>query len=102
MTLDEHGCIDMRDTCWVSERDVLLPGCTCVACQGDKHSKAYIHHLVQAKEMLAEILLFGHNLHHLLQLCQELSNASAQGQGTLNEFCDFIESQLVSLKHPAT
>jgi tRNA-guanine family transglycosylase len=70
--LDADGCIDMGDTQWARDIKPLLPGCSCMACS-NTHSRAYIHHLVQAKELLAEILLFAHNLHHLLALCRALS-----------------------------
>jgi tRNA-guanine family transglycosylase len=70
--LDADGCIDMEDKRWARDIKPLLPGCPCMACS-NSHSRAYIHHLVQAKELLAEILLFAHNLHHILALCRALS-----------------------------
>lgn len=33
----------------------LLPGCTCYACQ--RHTRAYLHHLLATHEMLANVLL---------------------------------------------
>ena len=42
----------------------LLQGCTCYACSS--HHKAYIHHLLSAKEMLAWVLLQVHN-HHVIE-----------------------------------
>jgi queuine tRNA-ribosyltransferase accessory subunit len=41
----------------------LSPGCTCYACT--RHHAAYVHHLLQAKEMLAWTLLQIHNFHTL-------------------------------------
>jgi queuine tRNA-ribosyltransferase subunit QTRTD1 len=70
--LDSDGCIDMNDSKWARDSLPLTPGCSCMACS-NSHSRAYIHHLVQAKELLAEILLFAHNLHHLRELCRALS-----------------------------
>jgi len=70
--LDEDGCIDMNDSKWALDALSLTPGCSCISCS-NSHSRAYIHHLVQAKELLAEILLFAHNLHHLRELCRALS-----------------------------
>jgi len=40
--------------------------CTCVTCR-QRYTRAYLHHLLRSKEMLAEILLYHHN-HHQLQL----------------------------------
>jgi tRNA-guanine family transglycosylase len=70
--LDADGCMDMEDKKWARDVRPLVPGCLCMACS-NSHHRAYIHHLVQAKELLAEILLFVHNLHHLLELCRALS-----------------------------
>jgi queuine tRNA-ribosyltransferase accessory subunit len=41
----------------------LSPRCACYACT--RHHSAYVHHLLQAKEMLAWTLLQIHNLHTL-------------------------------------
>ncbi len=38
----------------------------CVTCR-QRYTRAYLHHLLRSKEMLAEILLYHHN-HHQLQL----------------------------------
>lgn len=86
LDLDSDGCIDLHDAKWASDALPLTPGCTCMACSND-HSRAYIHHLVQAKELLAEILLFSHNLHHLRELCRALS---VDLDGTY----DFVKSQM--------
>lgn len=43
-----------------------LEGCRCVACL--YHTRAYIHHLLKSKELLAEILLYHHNQYQLQEL----------------------------------
>jgi hypothetical protein len=43
-----------------------LAGCACHACR--HHTRAYLHHLLRAKEMLGEILLYRHNQHQLVAL----------------------------------
>eukprot|EP01036_Dinobryon_divergens_P028731 gene28731-37725_t len=52
------------------ERDVapLVSGCGCHACM--YYSRAYIHHLLQSKEMLAEVLLYNHNQYQMVELFQ--------------------------------
>ena len=45
--------------------DPLVEGCACYACTN--HHKAYVQHLLNAKEMLAWVLLQIHN-HHTLNL----------------------------------
>ena len=72
--LDANGCLDMNDERFRSDSRPLVEGCSCLACKGNQFTRAYVHHLVRAKELLAEILLFAHNLHHLLQICRALSS----------------------------
>jgi tRNA-guanine family transglycosylase len=43
-----------------------VEGCKCHACR--HHTRAYIHHLHICKEILAEVLVYHHNAHQLLQL----------------------------------
>lgn len=65
--------IDVRDVNYEYDTSPLLEGCLCYACQN--HIRAYIHHLAIAKELLCEILLFVHNLHHILEWFKEFSEA---------------------------
>ena len=44
----------------------LVRGCGCAACR--RHTRAYIHHLLRAHEMLGSQLLCVHNAHHALRL----------------------------------
>jgi hypothetical protein len=73
--LDSNGLMDLHDSCFARDCRPIVPGCKCMTCSSDKFSRAYIHHLVCAKEMVAEILLFGHNLYHLLDLVRCFSKA---------------------------
>uniref|UniRef100_A0A182PP46 Queuine tRNA-ribosyltransferase accessory subunit 2 n=1 Tax=Anopheles epiroticus TaxID=199890 RepID=A0A182PP46_9DIPT len=54
--------LDTTDSQWAEDFGPLLPGCMCYTCQ--KHSRAYVHHLYNTREMLGPILLMMHNLHH--------------------------------------
>lgn len=51
--------------------------CTCYTCQ--HFSRAYLRHLITAKEMLSASLLSIHNLHTLLQVARELRQAVFDG-----------------------
>eukprot|EP00980_Cylindrotheca_fusiformis_P008722 scaffold1868_cov193-Cylindrotheca_fusiformis.AAC.7 len=73
--LNQDGCMDLNDTKYARDSGPLVEGCTCLACANGDFSRSYIHHLVVARELLAEILLFGHNLHHLLSLLRSFSAA---------------------------
>src|SRR3546814_10982367 len=56
----------------------LDPDCPCPTCAD--YSRAYLHHLFKAKEMLGPILLSRHNLHHYQQLMAGLRDAIAAGR----------------------
>ncbi|XP_013194675.1 queuine tRNA-ribosyltransferase accessory subunit 2 [Amyelois transitella] len=63
----EELCIlDMVDEVYKEDFRPLLANCECLACK--KHTRAYIRHLLNTKEMLASVLLSIHNLHHFDQL----------------------------------
>lgn len=65
---ENHKCrdrrpfgIDMWPTTYAMDLSPLVARCICYTCT--KHSRAYLHHLLSAKEMLAWVLLQIHNLH---------------------------------------
>ena len=55
--------VDMWNPDHAADVKPLVEACTCYACQS--HHRAYVHHLLSAKEMLAWVLLQLHN-HHVL------------------------------------
>ena len=55
----------------------ILESCGCYTCQ--HFSRAYLRHLILAKEMLAATLLTLHNLHTLLQLMRDLRQSIIDG-----------------------
>uniref|UniRef100_A0A182MR31 Queuine tRNA-ribosyltransferase accessory subunit 2 n=1 Tax=Anopheles culicifacies TaxID=139723 RepID=A0A182MR31_9DIPT len=57
--------LDTTDSQWAEDFGPLLAGCRCYTCQ--KHSRAYVHHLFNTREMLGPILLMMHNLHHYIE-----------------------------------
>ena len=64
-----------------ADKQPLMAGCECYACQ--THTRAYIHHLLEEHEMLAQVLLEVHNTWQLQQILAEVR--SAIGAGTLQE-----------------
>jgi len=67
--------------------------CTCYTCQ--HFSRAYLRHLITAKEMLSSTLLSIHNLHTLLQIAAELRQAIIQGN--IHDYAhQFFESQRIA------
>jgi len=73
--------IELADPSLRLDMTPLVEGCTCYTCR--KFSRAYLHHLVVVKEMLAGILLTLHNLHHYLTFFASLREAIA---------CDQVEN----------
>jgi queuine tRNA-ribosyltransferase len=67
----------------------LDPDCPCPSCAD--YSRAYLHHLFKAKEMLGPILLSRHNLHYYQQLLAGLRGAIAAGR--LEDFIADFERQ---------
>ena len=50
--------------------------CACPACKN--YSRAYLHHLVMAKEILGAMLLTWHNLHYYQDLMAEIRKAISE------------------------
>jgi len=57
--------------------------CTCPACQS--YSRAYLHHVFRAGEMISGMLLTWHNLHYYQELMQGMREAIEAGG-----FDDFV------------
>ena len=64
------GVINLWDTVHRKTLRPILDNCVCHACRN--HTRAYIHHLLLAKEMLGDILLYCHNQHQILQMFNEI------------------------------
>lgn len=74
----ERNKMNMHDGIFELDKRPLIEGCTCYTCQ--KHTRAYIHHLINTHEMLATILLVIHNTHHYLDFFSAIREAVAQGK----------------------
>jgi queuine tRNA-ribosyltransferase len=55
----------------------LDPDCTCPACSN--YSRAYLHHVVRAGEIIASMLLTWHNLHYYQELMAGMREAIGAG-----------------------
>ncbi|KAL4333109.1 hypothetical protein GQ457_07G021750 [Hibiscus cannabinus] len=68
----------------------IVEGCTCYTCRN--HTRAYINHLLNVHEMLAQILLEIHNTHHFLGFFRLIREAITADR--FEEFCkDFVGSR---------
>ncbi len=72
------GKLNIRNARFASDPAPLDETCQCYTCQ--HFSRAYLRHLVIAKEMLAATLLSIHNLHVMLSLIKETRAAILAGQ----------------------
>ena len=75
-TLD--GPINIRNARFGEDQGPLDPGCSCPVCTG--WSRAYLHHLVRAGEILGAMLMTEHNLSFYQQLMADLRDAIAEGR----------------------
>ncbi len=71
------GIRNLRNARYADDARPLDPGCPCPACR--RHSRAYLHHLFRADEMLGPMLLTWHNLTYYQGLMQGLRQAIRRG-----------------------
>ena len=73
-----RGPVNIRNARHIEDPRPLDADCACPACRA--YSRAYLHHLWRAKEMLGQILLTWHNLHYYQELMAGLRDAIAAGR----------------------
>jgi queuine tRNA-ribosyltransferase len=71
----KRGPVNLRNARHTDDQRPLEEGCRCPACR--QYSRAYLHHLVKAEEILASMLITWHNLTHYQDLMQGLRDAIA-------------------------
>jgi queuine tRNA-ribosyltransferase len=83
-----NGPINIRNAKFNEDQEPLDPACGCPVCQ--TWSRAYLHHLVRAGEMLGAMLMTQHNLHFYQDLMQGMRDAISEGRFTAFQ-ADFEE-----------
>src|SRR4249919_417327 len=80
------GPLNMRNARFAEDPEPIEPGCPCPACT--TFSRAYVHHLIKAGEILGAMLMTQHNLWFYQGLMQDLRGAIAgeRLQAFANEF----------------
>ena len=68
-----HGKINLNNARFTFDETPIEEGCQCPACRS--YTRAYIHHLFKAKEMLGMRLLVLHNLYFYNHLMEEIRDA---------------------------
>ena len=72
------GPLNLRNARFADDGAPLDADCRCPACQG--FTRAYLHHVVKASEIIASMLLTWHNLTFYQDLMGSLRNAIGTGQ----------------------
>lgn len=78
----DNGIINMNNKKYENDLSPIDPKCDCPVCKN--FSRAYIHHLIKAKEMLAARLCVMHNLYFYNSLMEKIRNAL--DEGTFEDF----------------
>lgn len=72
-----HGKMNLKNQAYEEDLRPIEEGCNCPCCRS--YSRAYVHHLLKAKEMLAMRLLVLHNLYFYNHLMVEIRAAIEEG-----------------------
>lgn len=73
-----RGQVNIKNARHMDDPRPLDEHCTCPACRN--YSRAYLHHVFRAGEMISGMLLTWHNLHYYQELMQGLRDAIAAGR----------------------
>ena len=73
-----RGSVNIKNARHQDDPRPLDEACACPACRN--YSRAYLHHVVRAGEMIAGMLLTWHNLHYYQELMAGLRGAIADGR----------------------
>jgi queuine tRNA-ribosyltransferase len=82
------GTLNLRNARHAEDQNPLDAECRCPAC--GKFSRAYLHHVVKANEIIASMLITWHNLTYYQDLMDGLRRAISQGR--LNAFVGAIRA----------
>ncbi|GGF52050.1 queuine tRNA-ribosyltransferase [Mameliella alba] len=72
-----RGQVNIKNARHADDPRPLDENCTCPACRG--YSRAYLHHVFRAGEMISGMLLTWHNLHYYQELMQSMRDAIEAG-----------------------
>ncbi|SEF48386.1 tRNA-guanine transglycosylase [Thalassococcus halodurans] len=73
-----RGQVNIKNARHQDDPRPLDEQCTCPACSN--YSRAYLHHVFRAQEMISGMLLTWHNLHYFQELMQGMRDAIAAGR----------------------
>lgn len=74
----KYGTVNIRNSKYGDDNEPLEYDCTCPACKN--YSKAYLHHLAKAQEILGAILMSWHNLAYFQELMVRIRKYILEGK----------------------
>ena len=92
-----RGPLNLRNAVHAEDPRPLDEDCSCPACR--ELSRAYLHHLARAGEILGAMLLTWHNLHYYQELMAAIRRAI--GRGELEALADHMRADASSKTSPA-
>ncbi|WP_209596104.1 tRNA guanosine(34) transglycosylase Tgt [Ruegeria sp. HKCCSP351] len=72
-----YGVVNIKNARHADDPRPLDAQCTCPACSN--YSRAYLHHVFRANEMISGMLLTWHNLHYFQEIMAGMRDAIAEG-----------------------
>ncbi|MFN2128123.1 MAG: tRNA guanosine(34) transglycosylase Tgt [Anaerolineales bacterium] len=90
----KYGRLNLVNASYSRDSRPIDESCLCYTCLN--FSRAYLRHLINAKEMLSATLLSIHNIHTLLELVKDIRNAILKSQFDIfaEEFFSFSRKNL--------
>ena len=89
-----QGKLNLFNAKYELDERPIEEGCQCPACR--RYSRAYIRHLLKAKEMLGMRLCVLHNLYFYNQMMQEIRDALDEGR-----FAEYKRQKLAGMEENA-
>jgi queuine tRNA-ribosyltransferase len=84
-----RGQVNIKNARHQDDPRPLDENCSCPACRN--YSRAYLHHVFRAQEIISSMLMTWHNLHYYQELMQGLRDAI--GRGALSAFVADFHAQ---------
>ncbi|KPP85564.1 MAG: tRNA-guanine transglycosylase [Rhodobacteraceae bacterium HLUCCO07] len=72
-----RGVVNLKNARHADDPRPLDDACGCPACRG--YSRAYLHHVFRANEMISGMLLTWHNLHYFQEIMARMRDAIGKG-----------------------
>ena len=86
--LTRRGAVNIKNARHIDDPRPLDADCTCPTCRN--YSRAYLHHVFKAGEIISSMLLTWHNLHYYQELMAGMR--AAIEDGTLTAFARDFEA----------